>query len=153
MVNEVLYPGALASVQEIQALADEYRKAASILRPSGTRGKPISHAPMRLVAIQAIELYLNALLLNGGHSPAEVRGTQHDLAKKKELAIQCGLVLRARTAAHLCDLVERREYLVSRYGPELASSVSQINRLLATLYEVGNKISKIIGQKDCAPAP
>ena len=153
MVNTILYPGDAASVHEIQALADEYRKAASILRPSGTRGKPISHAPMRLVAIQAIELYLNALLLSGGHSPADVRGTQHDLARKKELATQCGLVLRAKTAAHLCDLMERREYLVSRYGPELASSVSQINRLLATLDEVGDKISKIIRLKNCAAVP
>lgn len=33
-----------------------------------------------------------------------------------------------------------REYLITRYGPELASTLSQINRLSATLEEVATKV-------------
>jgi len=34
-----------------------------------------------------------------------------------------------------------REYLVTRYGPEMAATISQINRLTATLEEVANKVT------------
>jgi hypothetical protein len=52
-----------------------------------------------------------------------------------------GLVLRKRTVAHLNKLTESREYLVTRYGPELSTSLSQINRLMATLEEVARKVT------------
>jgi hypothetical protein len=103
------------------------------------------HCPTRrfgLTAIHAVELYLNAFLLRHGHSPSQVRKLQHDLLARAELAIAGGLTLRKRTAEHLRSLSAGREYLVSRYAPELAETMSQINRLAATLDEVANKVSK-----------
>ena len=37
-----------------------------------------------------------------------------------------------------------REYLVTRYGPEMTATTSQINRLTATLDEVANKVSAMM---------
>jgi hypothetical protein len=100
---------------------------------------PLWRAPYRLAAIQAIELYLNALLLQQGHYTKRIRGMQHDLGARTQLAIACGLALRDRTAKHLASMVSNREYLITRYGPEMTSTVSQINRLTATLNEVAKK--------------
>ena len=97
---------------------------------------------MRLVAIQAIELFLNAWLLTKGHSPSKLRGMQHDLEERTKLAVASGLVLRARTSEHLNSMGRTREYLIMRYGPEMASTASQINRLFATLDEVAEKVAK-----------
>ena len=69
-----IYPGEDATALEVLLLADEYRKAAATLLPTGRRGKPLSRAPYRLVAIQAVELYLNALMLSRGRPSSEVRG-------------------------------------------------------------------------------
>jgi hypothetical protein len=41
-------------------------------------------------------------------------------------------------------MVGNREYLVTRYGAEMTSTVSQINRLTATLDEVANKVTAMI---------
>jgi hypothetical protein len=138
------YPGELATPGEIRLLADEYRKAAHVLQQLGRAGEPLSRAPFRLSAIHAIELYLNALLLYRGYAPSEIRRMQHDLTERTELAIACGLRLRSRTAAHLKALAENREYLVTRYGPEMSGTVSQINRLEATLEEVSRKVTEIL---------
>jgi hypothetical protein len=135
-----LYPGEIATSAELLRLADEYRQAALVIAGQGRRGDPISRAPYRLAAIQAVELYLNAHLLHSGSEPARVRGLQHDLAARADLAIESGLVLRKRTAAHLKAMASSREYLVTRYGPELASTLSQVNRLAATLDEVAAKV-------------
>lgn len=121
-------------------LAIEYHKAAELLQTLGRRQQPLSRAPFRLAAIHAIELYLNAFLLHSEHSPAALRGLQHDFDTRTSLAMRSGLILRARTLVHLRSLDINREYLVSRYGPELASTSSQINRLMATLAEVGSKV-------------
>ena len=67
------YPGAQASPLQILQLADEYRRAAHALLSLGRRGKPLSRAPFRLVAIHSVELCLNALLLAKGYSPADVK--------------------------------------------------------------------------------
>lgn len=69
---------------------------------------------------------------------------QHDLAERTDLAIASGLRLRSRTAAHLNALAENREYLVTRYGPELSGTISQINRLEATLEEVSRKVTEML---------
>ena len=63
------YPGEVATPNNIRQLADEYRGAAHDLMGRGKRGKPSSWAPARMTAIQAIELYLNALLLARGVNP------------------------------------------------------------------------------------
>jgi hypothetical protein len=104
----------------------------------------LSRAPCRLAAIQAIELYLNALLLHIGHEASAIRGMQHDLAKRTDHATAAGLKLRKRTAQHLAAMVGSREYLVTRYGPEMTGTVSQINRLIASLEEVATKVTEIV---------
>lgn len=95
-------------------------------------------------AIHAIELYLNALLLFRGQETSRIRGLQHDLAARTEMAIANGLQLRKRTAAHLSAMAGNREYLVTRYGPEMTATISQINRLTATLDEVANKVAAMM---------
>lgn len=42
------------------------------------------------------------------------------------------------------SLSQDREYLITRYGPELAATTSQINRLTATLEEVAAKVTLLI---------
>ena len=143
-MTEDKYPGELASPQQIHELAEEYRKGATLLLQLGRSGKPLSRAPFRLSAIHAIELYLTALLLHRGHSPNQIRKMHHDLAARTEHTLEAGLRLRAKTANHLQSLSQNREYLVTRYGPELAATTSQINRLTATLEEVAVKVTLLI---------
>jgi len=120
-----------------------YRKAAYLLLTSGWRGNSLSRAPYRLSAIQAIKLYLSALLRQG-YEPARIRGMQHDLASRAELAIAGGLQLRKWTTAHLNAVTRNREYLVTRYSPEMTATASQINRLTATLEEVAIKVTRMM---------
>jgi hypothetical protein len=83
---------------------------------------------------------LNALLLREGHAPSRIRGLHHDFSARADLAITCGLLFRKRTAKHLKMIASTREYLVIRYGPELTSTLAQLNRLAATLEEVAAKV-------------
>lgn len=140
-----IYPGAAATPKEVLLLAAEYRRAAEALRPTGRRRRPVSWAPYRLVAIHAVELYLNALLLAAGHGSGRLRGLQHDLASRTRLAVEAKLGLRRRTLDHLHSLSDRREYLVSRYDPA-GSAASEITRLAATLHEVADKVADRIGR-------
>ena len=142
------YPGTLATPAQIRELADAYCSAAHLLLGAGERRKPLTRAPFRLSAIHAIELYLNAFLLTHGRTATEVRGLRHDLRARTELAIAAGLRLRVKTIEHLKNLHESREYLVMRYGPELAATASQINRLTATLEEVAHKVTASIAARD-----
>jgi len=86
-------------------------------------------------------------LLATGHPTARVRGLQHDLATRTDLAIAAGLNLRRRTILHLRGLSETREYLITRYDPGL-SAASQLNRLAATLEEVAEKVTAIVKRSD-----
>jgi hypothetical protein len=138
------YPGDLAGPDEIRRLADEYRNGAYELQKLGRRDSPMSHAPYRLCAIHGIELYLNALLLHWGREASCIRGLQHNLAARAQLAIAGGLQLRQRTAAHLKTLSENREYIATRYGAEMTGTYSAINRIAATLEEVAMKVTAII---------
>jgi hypothetical protein len=63
------------------------------------------------------------------------------LAPRVDLVVACGVRFRKLTALHLQSLDESREYVATRYAPELAMGLSQINRLAATLDEVREKIS------------
>ncbi|MER9029133.1 hypothetical protein [Mesorhizobium sp. M0674] len=143
-MTESKYPGEFASPRQIYELAEEYRKAAILLVPLGRSRKPLSRAPFRLSAIHAIELYMTALLLHRGHDAHQVRKMQHDLAARAKHTAEAGLLLRTKTANHLQSLSQNREYLITRYGPELAASASQINRLTATLEEVAAKVTLLI---------
>lgn len=138
------YPGASANAEEIACLADEYRRAAQTLLQNGRKGAPNSRAPSRLCAIHAIELYLNGFLLHLGEKPEQIRSRQHNLAERTSLALDSGLKLRKKTAEHLIKMTEGREYLISRYGPEMASTLTEVNRLMATLDEVAIKVRKAV---------
>ena len=139
-LNSNPYPGANAGPTDIILLAEEYRSAAGVLMANARAGEPLSRAPARLCAIHAIELYLNALLLHAGARPQEVRAQLHDLAERAERAQALGIVFRERTRAHLHDLMDKREYLVSRYGPDVTTRRSEANRLMPTLEEVASKV-------------
>ncbi|MDG4889701.1 hypothetical protein [Mesorhizobium sp. WSM4887] len=144
-IEERKYPGELASPHQIRGLAEEYRKAAHLLLQLSRPGKPLTRAPFRLSAIHAIELYLTALLLQRGHAPDQIRKMQHDLSARTQHTLAAGLHLRTKTAAHLQTLSQNREYLITRYGPELAATTSQVNRLTATLEEVAVKVTVLLG--------
>ena len=45
---------------------------------------------------------------------------------------------------HLHAMTGNREYLVTRYGPEMTATVSQVNRLTATLDEVAKKVTAAV---------
>lgn len=149
-------PGEPASPLQMLSLADEYRRASDSLVERRRKQQPLSLAPFRLTAIHAIELYLTATLLAYGHQPQEIRGLGHDLSKRAALAQKRGLNLRKRTVEHLGALGANREYLVSRYAPELLGvASSQINRLLATLNEVAEKSAAMVALTETKrrPAP
>lgn len=127
---------------QMQRLAKEYQDASLALRKLGRPGAPLSFAPFRLTAIHAVELYLSAYLLGHGHQWPAVRRLQHDLAERARLAVEGGLNLREKTKKHLHDLDAGREYVHSRYAPELVPTMTQVNRLEATLKEVATKVRK-----------
>ena len=117
--GQKFYPGETATPRQIAALADEYRQAADALLATGRRGSPLSRAPYRFVAINAIELYLNALLLADGCPSSDLRRMHHDLSSRSRLAAADRLRLRKRTVAHLASLstalVERLASLRCRH--------------------------------------
>ena len=141
--GQKFYPGETASPRQVAELADEYRRAADALLGNGRRGAPLSRAPYRFVAIHAVELYLNAMLLKAGYTAIELRRMHHDLASRTRLAVASKLDLRKRTLTHLTRLSETREYLTTRYDPE-ASEASELNRLAATLAEVAAKVTAFV---------
>lgn len=137
--GQKFYPGELASPELIVQLANEYRLAAEELARIGRPGEPLSRAPFRMATIHAIELYLNAFLVASGHPAVEIRGMQHDLGARSELALAAKLHLKKRTVSHLKAISQRREYLLARYDPA-ASNTSELNRLEATLAELAEKV-------------
>lgn len=141
--GQKFYPGDESTAQDVLALADEYRRAADHLLPLGRRGEPISRAPYRFIAIQAIELYLNAFLVGAGFPPDRVRRFQHNLAKRTPLARLHRLILKKKTERHLEALTLGRDYLATRYDPRAAAAYP-LNRLQATLDEVAEKVRTLI---------
>jgi hypothetical protein len=134
------YPGEAANVTQLLQLANEYCRAAHSLLTKDNSSPSHFAAPGRMLAIHAIELYLNVYLLHVGLKADEIRGMHHNLSTRAEMVIVKGLRLRKLTAAHLNNLVENREYLVLRYDPGWKASASQINRLTATLDEIAKKV-------------
>lgn len=134
------YPGADARVGQLMMLADEYYTAAHMLLPQFRPQDVFSSAPMRLCAIHAIELYLNAFLRFHDLNSTEIRGLQHNLAKRTNMAVEKGLCLKSKTAVHLSRLNDQREYLLVRYGPESMGGLSELTRIFATLKEVSQKV-------------
>jgi hypothetical protein len=141
--GQTIYPGETATPRQLLDLADEYRRAAEALMQTGRPRMPLSYAPYRLVAIHAVELYLNAFLLAEGHSATTLRGLHHNLSRRTELALDAKLPLRLRTVNHLRRLSETREYLVTRYDPA-TNAETQLNGLAATLTDVARKVRPLI---------
>jgi hypothetical protein len=134
------YPGSHASAREILNLAEAYRAAALTLFSTGCRGRSPAAAPARLCAVHAIELYLNAYLRKSGVPAEQIRSGRHDLGERVPQVAALGLTFRTKTARHLVRMTAAREYLIVRYGPEQACTVSETTRLTATLEEVAGKI-------------
>ncbi|AZO69133.1 MAG: hypothetical protein E5Y88_00085 [Mesorhizobium sp.] len=147
------YPGEEATAEQVLGLASEFRNAAIRLLEHRRKGNALSLVPCRFTALHAIELYLNAHLLLTGSDHKALRGLQHDFATRTAKAIASGLVLRKRTAHHLSQLTGNREYLVTRYGPEMTTALSQINRLIATLNEVAAKVEEPAALRGSTPKP
>lgn len=139
-IKEKTYPGEFAAPEDLLLLAQEYRRAAEAVLPLGKNGKPLTRAPYRLIALQTIELYLNAFLLISGCAAKEIRGMQHDFSAKAKLAKEKGLLLRQKTQEHIVSLYSSREYLTSRYGAEMTTKQSEITRLKATIEELAKKV-------------
>ena len=99
---------------------------------------------MRLCAIHAVEMYLNAFLIFHDISHKQVRGLQHDLAQRTDMAIQKGLCLKTKTQAHLLKINDQREYLIVRYDATKVGSLSELNRMFPTLKEVSTKVRAAI---------
>ncbi|WP_233790205.1 hypothetical protein [Rhizobium dioscoreae] len=146
--NGPRYAGSPASVRDILNLATQYQDAANRLGKGSS--KP-SHLPLRLLALHAIELYLNAFLLAKGVDPATIRSFRPDLSQRSRIASEAGLVLRKRTMAHLAALSSSNEYHVSRYAPDRTSTLSQVTRVMATLDELSRKVRKILRVGVCSP--
>jgi hypothetical protein len=134
-------PGKAAGVRGILNLAKHYQDAASKLGEGSS--KP-NQAPQRLLALHAMELYLNAFLLAKGVNPTTISSFQHDLGERVRMASEAGLVLRKRTMAHLATLSASSEYHVIRYAPELMSTLPQVNRVMATVDELSRKVRNAV---------
>ncbi|MFC3098819.1 hypothetical protein [Alteraurantiacibacter palmitatis] len=141
--GQAFYPGEKASPQDVLALANAFADRAPLLLEGLKRTPNVAKAPFRLVAIHAIELYLNAYLLNCGCSGPEIRGYQHNLGKRLKQAEIKDLKLRKKTLDHLHELTKCREYLTSRYDPSDPGS-SPLTRLKASLQDVRKKVSQKI---------
>ncbi len=128
-------------------MAHQYRRAADVLMSTGRKGNWLSQAPYRLVAIQAIELYLSAFLMERGQTPEDMRRLGHDVGQRSLLAAEAGLPLRESTKADLKRMSEEREYSIMRYGPELTVKLSPPNRMDATLKDVAKKVMAAINSK------
>lgn len=133
--------GKTVSVRDHLNLAAQYRDAS--VKLGDVASKP-NNFPQRLLALHAIELYLDALIQAKGLDHHMRREFQHDLGERARIAVAAGLMLRHRTLMHLQMLFSLREDLVVRYGPERTSTLSQVNRLMATLEEVSRKVTKMV---------
>nr|WP_234913890.1 hypothetical protein [Rhizobium rhizogenes]QCO89361.1 hypothetical protein pC5.7d_644 [Rhizobium rhizogenes] len=139
--NGSAYPGKAAGVRDILNLAKQYQDAANKLGESSSKS---NQAPRRLLALHAIELYLNAFLIAKGVTPATIGGFQHDFGERARRASEAGLVLRKRTVAHLAALSASNEYHAISYAPELTAALSQVNRVMATVDELSRKVRKAL---------
>jgi hypothetical protein len=135
------YPGSEASVRELLCLADAYRTAAMELFDRAKGAGALAQAPARFCAIHAVELYLNAFLRHRGATPGEVRAKLHAL---DDGSFAAALDLKDRTRRHLSWMTANREYLISRYAPELLKTQSEVNRVAATMNEIAKKARRFL---------
>ncbi|WP_246703593.1 hypothetical protein [Rhizobium sp. P28RR-XV] len=134
-------PGKAAGVRSILNLATHYQEAA---RKLGEGSSKPNQAPQRLLALHAMELYLNAFLLAKGVDATMIGGFRHDLGERTRIATDAGLILRKRTVAHLAALSASNEHHVISHAPQPASTLSQMNRVMATVDELSRKVRKAL---------
>jgi hypothetical protein len=134
------YPGATATVADLIAMAEEYRRAAHLLLDPSTSSLARAKAPGRYCALHAIELFGNAVSRHDGMKHGEIRCRNHDLDHTHLLD---RLVLRTKTRSHLLSMTQGREYLRLRYAPDMLDDLAPVNRLLATLDEVAKKAQAV----------
>jgi hypothetical protein len=151
MVDQYLGSGMCPT--QLRLLAAHYANAALACENLPTKQKGLALTPYRLLAIHAIELALNALLLHNHISPPEIRGLRHNLDERFSIAQKFGLSLRAKTVLHIKEMTEKHEYLVLRYDIESSMKVSHLNRLQATLNEVSRKVCGLLDKPPVSPAP
>ncbi len=125
-------------------LAGEYKKAAGMLYAAAQKTNPLSLAPWRLLAIHAIELYLNAYLVSKGSDQNTLKSIPHNFGRRAKLALGSKLVLKKKTIDHLTSMTAKREYVIARYGPGTKDENSELNRLTATLEEISSKVAAAI---------
>ena len=148
-MNEVTstpYPGSEASPNELYWLATSYRDAATQLMILYMPGDRTSLAPMRLCALQEIELYLAAYLREKGMLPTEVRRFNHNSADMAHEARNRGLALKRKVQDRLESARENREYLLARYEPRLPKLLEP-NAIFSTLRELHVKVGKSVTWK------
>jgi hypothetical protein len=126
-----------APAADLLALAAAYARAAEALFAAAGQAGAAASAPARFCAVQAMELYLDAYLRGAGESPCRLRGHRHNLGMRAALAMARGLPLRRKTALHLVALSRERAHAALRYGPARPASACELNRLVATLAELG----------------
>lgn len=152
--QDPIYLGEDASALDLDRLAEVYRAAAYRALGSIRRGDPLTGARFRLLALRSVEPTISAYLSLGGTDPAVIRRMSHALGARLALATKASLVLRRRTAAHIGAVFRDREYLVARYCPERLGTASQVNRLLATVDEMGVKVFRaLVGEARPTPPP
>lgn len=131
------YPGSNASASQILELANEYYEAAMTLSKKNEKESRLASAPARLCCIHAIELYLNAFLRHEGVPHKQIRALMHNLA---DPSLVVKLKLKRKTSEHLTAITQKREYLISRYGPEMTAEQTEMSRLSSTLTEIMTKV-------------
>ncbi len=120
--NGFAYAGEAGGARGVLKLAKQYQDAANKL---GEGSPKSSQIPRHLLALHAIELYLNAFWLAKGVDLPTIRGLRHDLGERVRIASEAGLVLRKRTVTHLGMLSASNEYHIVRYAPSLRPHCSR----------------------------
>lgn len=134
--------GDRATEREILDLAGSYREAALLIlrngeRASSLRYDPLHFEPARFCALHALELCQNAFLRHEGWSNDRIKALRHELSEADFID---KLALKKKTAEHLRRLAEPREYLISRYGPDLCRDQTEFSALISTLDHVLNEV-------------
>lgn len=131
---------------ELLQLAAQYGSAASLLKDKGPRGRAVKWAPYRLCTIHAIELYLSALLLHGGHSWREiVCDFRHDLAARALAGAAHGLRLQKRSTEMLVKWSSDGSYQATRYRPESLKDTLHPSLMWSVFQDVETTVRNLVG--------
>jgi len=144
--SSVPYPGTETEPRAVLLLANQYACAARLLFTEKSL-KQALRLPAMFCAIHAIELYLNAAIIASGETPETLRRMHHNFSQKSSHHGVVALRLRKKTQDHLASLSDKKDYLIVRYAPDQKHSLSELNRLKATLDGVAKKVGTAFDQK------